>query len=256
MNITKDTLIHLAEKNERTFLKDNIEQYVVRYTDIADAEIMALTSVWLNCYSREEGVRYAHSLSLLFEQYGSPKQYVLNKGQNWTRLQYDYDHITPHHTWHDWWLLMGRLYKIYSADTNIGKVVSERLSMQPSEDKRKAILSILTDMFSGIKQMPSATMDFIPNKFSRFVMMMIRPLPIDCGVWSDTFPDVFSPSVCYIPLNSDILSTISVSEILSEPVMTYDFSDKLYDLFNSVFPNDPSRGYFSLLELKNNLPIK
>lgn len=255
MNIKTETLIQFAQKTETDFLQNNIEQYVSHYTDIADVEIMALTAIWLNNYSREEGVSYAEMLYLMFEQYGSPKQYVLNKGQNWTRLQYDYDHITPHHTWHDWWLLMGRLYKIYSTGTSIGEIVAKRLSETKPTDKRKAILSILTEMFSGIKQMPPDT-DFIPNKFCRFVMIMVRPRPIDSGVWSDTFPKVFSPKVCYIPLSSELLSTISASVIFTEPTMSYEFADKLYELFNAVFPNDPARGYFSLLELKNNLPIK
>ena len=247
MEITNETLLQVAARTEQTFLLQNIEKFVVEYERIEDVEIMAITACWLNIGIRAEGVAYALWAYNKFKDAGSPLDYVLNKSQYWTRFQYYYTKFTTQHTLHEWWVLTGKLYKIYSTGSTILAEVKARLDT--SLDTRDAILKALLQIFDGVKQMPTDG-DYVPNKFVRFVMMMVRPRPIGAGVWTD-----FSPTQTYIPLNSELVKAISDYEIIESPNMTWDFAKSLAEYFAEVFPDDPARGYFSLLGLHYNIPI-
>ena len=150
---------------------------------------------------------------------------------------------------------MGRLYKIYSNGSTILQEVLSGIKEKETTDVRDATLEVLLDMFSGIGQMP-ATLDYLPNKFVRFVMMMVRPRPNGTGIWSDTEPEVFDATKTYIPLNSELLKAISDHELLASPNMSWAFGKSLHEYFANVFPDDPARGYFSLIGLQNNPPTK
>ena len=103
--------------------------------------------------------------------------------------------------------------------------------------------------------MPTDT-TYIPNKFVRFVMMMVRPRPIGTGIWSETEPDIFSPLQTFIPLNNELVKVIADNEILENPNMTWEFGNSLVEYFSEIFHDDPSRGYFSLIGLKDYSPNK
>lgn len=252
MNITNETLSQLAFQMEQTFMLQNIEKFVAEFDTIEDVEIMAVTACWLNVGIRSEGVAYAMWAYNKFKEAGSPLQYVLNKSQNWTRFQYFYNKFTSQHSLHEWWVLMGKLYKIYSNGSTILAEVKSR--MDETLDPRDAVLKALVQIFDGVKLMPTDG-DYVPNKFVRFVMMMVRPRPIGTGVWTEAEPDLFSPLRTYIPLNSELVKVISDNELLPEPTMTWEFAKSLVDYFSDIFPDDPSRGYFSLLGLHYHLPI-
>lgn len=247
MEITNETLLQVATQTEQTFLMQNIEKFVTEFETIEDVEIMAITACWLNIGIRAEGVAYALWAYNKFKDAGSPLDYVLNKSQYWTRFQYYYTKFTTSHTLHEWWVLMGKLYKIYSTGSTILAEVKARLD--ESLDTRDAILKALLQIFDGVKLMPTDG-DYVPNKFVRFVMMMVRPKPIGTGVWTD-----FTPSQTYIPLNSELVKAISDNGLLESPNMTWDFAKTLADYFADIFPDDPARGYFSLLGLQNNLHL-
>lgn len=243
MEITNETLSQLALQTEQGFLRHNIERYVTDFTTIEDVEIMAITACWLNIGVRAEGFNNALFAYNKFKDVGSPLHYVLNKSQNYTRFQYFYTKFTPQHTLHDWWVMMGKLYKIYSNGSTLLAEVMSRIG--DAEDKRRAILQALTEIFDGVKGMPTDT-DYIPNKYVRFVMMMVRPRPIGTGVWSDTF----SPLQTFIPLNNELVKVIADNELLESPNMTWEFGNSLIEYFSEIFPEDPARGYFSLLGLR------
>jgi len=253
MMITKDNLIHYACSAERYFIQQNIEQYVSEYRTIEDIEIMAISACWLNIGVRSEGVTNAMWAYNKFN--GNPLGYVLNKSKNWTRFQQVYNKFTTNHTLHSWWQLMGRLYKIYSNGSTILQEVLSGIKEMETTDVRDATLEVLCDMFSGIGQMPTS-IEYLPNKFVRFVMMMVRPRPFGTAIWSETKPEVFDATKTYIPLNSELLKTISDHELLESPNMSWKFGKSLYEYFSNVFPDDPARGYFSILGLTDYSPIK
>lgn len=247
MNMNNETLAQLAFQAEQSFVQQNIEKYVTDFDTIEDVEIMAITACWLNVGIRAEGFINALWAYNKFKDGVSPLQYVLNKSQNYTRFQYSYTKFTTQHTLHDWWMMMGKLYKIYSNGSTLLSEVLSRIG--DAEDKRRAVLQALTDIFDGVKGMPTDT-DYIPNKYVRFVMMMVRPRPIGTGVWSEAEPDVFSPLQTFIPLNNELVKVIADNDILESPNMTWEFGNSLLEYFAEIFPEDPARGYFSLLGLK------
>lgn len=251
--ITNETLAQLALQTEQGFLFQNIEKYVTDFDTIEDIEIMAITACWLNIGIRAEGFSNALWAYNKFKDGGSPLQYVLNKSQNYTRFQYYYTKFTTQHTLHDWWVLMGKLYKIYSSGSTILAEVLKKIG--DAEDKRIAVLEALTEIFDGVKLMPTDT-TYIPNKYVRFVMMMVRPRPIGTGIWSETEPDIFSPLQTFIPLNNELVKVIADNEILENPNMTWEFGNSLVEYFSEIFPDDPARGYFSLLGLIDYQPNK
>lgn len=248
MKITKELIRLSAEKTERTFLADNIEGLVAKYDRPEDMEIMALTACWLNAWPRETGLKYAQIAYDEFRYAGSPLDYVLDKRRYWTKFQMIYTAITPCHTMHDWWQLMGRLYNIYSNGKMLLDVVNERILENPLGDLRDCALLALCDIFSGIRQMPSSK-DYIPNRFVRLMMIMCRPKPIGTGIWSYFLDEKH----CYIPLNSELLKFIRDNNIIENATMNWDSAKRLYDYFLEVFPEDPARGYFSLVGLTNNI---
>jgi hypothetical protein len=251
--VTKENLTQYADLIERTFIGQNIEKFVTEFESIEDIEIMAISACWLNIGTREEGVENAKWAYDLFKDAGSPLQYVLNKGQNWTRYQYLYTRITAKHTLNDWWLLMGKIYKIYSNGSTILNEVLNGIKEKETSDIRDATLEVLFDMFSGVGKMPT-TLYYLPNKFVRFVMMMVRPRPIGTGIWSEVSPEVFDSTKTYIPLNSEFVKVIADYDILPSPNMTWAFGSVLRNFFAEIFPDDPARGYFSLLGLINYQP--
>lgn len=253
MNITNETLAQIALQTEQTFLIRNIEKYVTEFETIEDIEIMAITACWLNIGFRNEGAAYALWAYNKFKDAESPLQYVLNKSQHWTRYQYYYTKFTSQHTLHDWWVLMGKLYKIYSNGSTLLAEVLKKIG--DAEDKRIAVLQALTEIFDGVKLMPTDT-TYIPNKYVRFVMMMVRPRPIGTGIWSKTEPDVFSPLQTFIPLNNELVKVIADNDILESPNMTWEFGSSLVEYFSEIFRDDPARGYFSLLGLIDYQPNK
>ncbi len=255
MILTIETLAQVALQTEQSFLIRNIEKYVTEFETIEDVEIMAITACWLNIGFRNEGVAYAMWAYNKFKDAESPLQYVLNKSQHWTRYQYFYTKFTPQHSLHDWWQLMGKLYKIYSTGSTILAEVTARVEADESEsDFMDKVLLALVDLFDGVKNMPSGT-DYIPQKFVRFVMMMVRPRPTGTSIWTDA-NDAFSPLQTYIPLNSEFVKVITDYEILPSPNMTWAFGKALRNFFAEIFPDDPARGYFSLLGLIDFQPIK
>lgn len=253
--VTKEILTQYTMQAEERFLSHNIEKFVSEFSTIEDIEIMAMSACWLNVGAREEGFSYAMWAYNKFNEAGSPLQYVLNKSQNWTRCQQDYTKFTPNHTLHSWWQLMGRFYKIYSNGSTILQEVLSGIKKKKTTDVRDATLEVLCDMFSGIGQMQTS-LDYLPNKFVRFVMMMVRPRPIGTAIWSETKPKVFDATKTYIPLNSESLKTIQDNGLFDSPNMTWEFGKSLHEYFSNIFPNDPARGYFSILGLKDVSPIK
>ncbi len=150
---------------------------------------------------------------------------------------------------------MGRFYKIYSNGSTILQEVLSGIKKKKTTDVRDETLEVLCDMFSGIGQMQTS-LDYLPNKFVRFVMMMVRPRPIGTAIWSETKPKVFDATKTYIPLNSESLKTIQDNGLFDSPNMTWEFGKSLHEYFSNIFPNDPARGYFSILGLKDVSPIK
>jgi len=254
MNMNNETLAQLAFQAEQSFVQQNIEKFVTEFTTIEDVEIMAITACWLNIGIRNEGFNCALWAYNKFKEDASPLQYVLNKSQNYTRFQYFYTKFTSQHTLHDWWMMMGKLYKIYSSGSTLLAEVRSRVSESDEEDYRIAVLQALIEIFDGVKGMPNDA-SFIPNKFVRFVMMMVRPRPTGAGVWADAEPELFSPASTFIPLNNELLKAISENEILESPSMTWEFAKSLIEYFANIFPDDPARGYFTLLGLHYKLPI-
>lgn len=228
----------------------NIEKYVVGFETIENIEIMAISACWLNIGTRNEGVTYALWAYNKFMEARTPLQYVLNKRMYWTRFQQNYQKITTNHTLHNWWQLMGRLYKIYSAGNTILKEVVKGTKEKESADVRDTALEVLYSLFEGVGQMPTA-MDLLPNKFVRFVMMMVRPQPIGTGIWTKLEPKVFDAAKTYIPLDSGMIKAISDNGLLEGPDMSRGFAKSLYGYFAEVFPDDPAQGYFSILGLKD-----
>lgn len=245
--IESDKLIQYASIAENFFVQQNIERFVTEFSTIEDVEIMAISACWLNIGIRDEGVAYAMWAYNKFKEDESPLQYVLNKSRNWTRYQQNYSKFTSNHTLHGWWQLMGKLYKIYSNGSTILDEVVKGIE-QSTEDPRDSILHTLFELFSGVSQMPT-TLDYLPNKFVRFVMMMVRPRPIGTGIWSAESPNVFDATKTYIPLNSELIKVISDNDLLESPSMSWDFGKSLHEYFSDIFPNDPTRGYFSLIGL-------
>ena len=146
MIITIETLAQVALQTEQSFLIRNIEKYVTEFETIEDVEIMAITACWLNIGFRDEGVAYALWAYNKFKDAESPLQYVLNKSQHWTRYQYFYTKFTPQHSLHDWWQLMGKLYKIYSTGSTILAEVTARVEADESESDfmDKVLLALVT----------------------------------------------------------------------------------------------------------------
>lgn len=246
--IESDKLIQYASIAENYFVQQNIERFVTEFRMIEDIEIMAISACWLNIGIRDEGVAYAMWAYNKFKEDESPLQYVLNKSRNWTRYQQNYSKFTSSHTLHGWWQLMGKLYKIYSNGGTILDEVVKGLE-QSTEDPRDVILQTLFELFSGVSQMPT-TLDYLPNKFVRFVMMMVRPRPIATGVWSDKRPELINASMAYIPLNSELIKVISDNGLVESPNMSWEFGKSLVEYFSDIFPDDPTRGYLSIIGLK------
>lgn len=248
MNITNDKLAELALQIEQSFRQQNIEKFVTEYTAIEDIEIMAISSCWLNIGVRNEGVAYAQWAFNKFKEAGGPLQYVLNKKQYWTRFQHNHQKFTTHHTLHDWWIFMCMLYKIYSVGSTILEEVKNRIDT--TIERRDAVLMALMEIFGSLKQMPAAS-DYVPNKLVRFVSMLVRPRPICTGIWAETEPELFGKGEAYIPLNSELIKVIADNAIMESPNMTWDFAKSLINYFSNVFPDDPGRGYYSLIGLQN-----
>lgn len=246
--VTKENLTQYADLIERTFIGQNIEKFVTEFESIEDIEIMAISACWLNQGIRAEGVAYAMWAYNKFKEAGSPLQYVLDKSRYWTRFQQNYSKFTSIHTLHGWWQFMGKLYKIYSNGSTILNEVLAGIKDSETSDVRDATLEVLLGLFSGVSQMPTV-LDYLPNKFVRFVMMMVRPRPIGTGIWSSESPDVFDATKAYIPLNSELIKAISDNGLLDNPNMSWEFGKSLHEYFSDVFPNDPARGYFSLIGL-------
>lgn len=246
--VTKENLTQYADLIERTFIGQNIEKFVTEFESIEDIEIMAISACWLNQGIRAEGVAYAMWAYNKFKEAGSPLQYVLDKSRYWTRFQQNYSKFTSIHTLHGWWQFMGKLYKIYSNGSTILDEVVKGIE-QSTEDPRDSILHTLFELFSGVSQMPT-TLDYLPNKFVRFVMMMVRPRPIATGVWSDKRPELINASMAYIPLNSELIKVISDNGLVESPNMSWEFGKSLVEYFSDIFPDDPTRGYLSIIGLK------
>ena len=249
MDITKETLSELAFQTEQGFSQQNIERFVTEYTTFEDIEIMAITACWLNIGMRNEGAAYALWGYNRFKSGGGPLQYVIGK-EEWPRFRKLYTKFTAQHTLNDWYSLMKCLHGIYSGGNTILAEVMKRISDKDGTDFRDDVLLALVEIFDGVRLMPTFN-DFIPNKFVRFVMMMVRPRPIDTGIWADAEPELFGQSKTYIPLNSELVKTISDTGLLESPSMTWNFAKTLAEYFADVFPGDPGRGYFSLIGLNN-----
>ena len=247
---TKEILRRYALQAQEKFLLQNIEKYVVGFDTIENIEIMAISACWLNIGTRNEGVAYALWAYDRFREARTPLQYVLNKRMYWTRFQQNFQKITTNHTLHNWWQLMGRLYKIYSGGNTVLKEVVKGINEREAADVRDTALEVLYSIFNGVGQMPTA-MDLIPNKFVRFVMMMVRPQPIGTGIWTKLEPHVFDATKTYIPLDSGMIKAISDNGLFQKPDMSWEFGKTLYDYFAGVFPDDPAQGYFSILGLED-----
>lgn len=247
--MTNETLLDITLRTEQSFLRQNIEKFLSGYTTIEDIEIMAISACWLNVGIRNEGVSYAQWAYNRFKSGGGPLQYVIGK-EEWPRFRKLYTKFTEKHSLNDWYSLMKCLHGIYSNGSTILAEVMKRISYNDSTDFRDDVLLALVEIFDGVRLMPTFN-DFIPNKFVRFVMMMVRPRPIDTGIWSDAEPELFGQSKTYIPLNSELVKTISDTGLLESPSMTWNFAKTLAEYFSDMFPGDPGRGYFSLIGLNN-----
>lgn len=247
--VTKEILTQHAIQIEHSFIGQNIEKFVTEFETIEDIEIMAISACLLNHGIRDDGVTYAMWAYDKFKEAGSPLQYVLDKSKYWTRFQQNYTKFASTHTLHGWWQFMGKLYKIYSNGNTILNEVVNSVKAMEAPDLRDATLEVLFNMFSGVSQMPT-TLDYLPNKFVRFVMMMVRPRPLGTGIWSEVSPEVFDATRTYIPLNSELIKVISDNDLLENPNMSWEFGKSLCEYFADVFPDDPARGYFSLIGLK------
>ena len=247
---TKESLRQYALQAQEHFLPQNIEKFVVGFHTVENIEIMAISACWLNIGNREEGVNCASWAYNQFMEARTPLQYVLNKRMYWTHFQQNFQKITTYHTLHNWWQLMGRLYNIYSAGNTILTEVIKGIKEKEYANIRGTALEVLFSLFEGIGQMPSA-MDLIPNKFVRFVMMMVRAKPIGTGIWTELEPRVFDAKKTYIPLDSGMIKAISDNGLMENPNMSWEFGKSLYGYFAEVFPDDPAQGYFSILGLKD-----
>ena len=236
--IESDKLIQYASIAENYFVQQNIELFVTEFSTIEDIEIMAISACWLNIGIRDEGVAYAMWAYNKFKEDGVYEMCDL----------LHLSKFTSNHTLHGWWQLMGKLYKIYSNGSTILDEVVKGIE-QSTEDPRDSILHTLFELFSGVSQMPT-TLDYLPNKFVRFVMMMVRPRPIATGVWSDKRPELINASMAYIPLNSELIKVISDNGLVESPNMSWEFGKSLVEYFSDIFPDDPTRGYLSIIGLK------
>lgn len=241
IELNRNILMDLASQCEGYFLQNNIERLSAGYYLEPEIEIMSLLSVWT-------GKEAATEMKAKFDSAGGPLDFVMDKSYNWTSMQRDYSHIAEHITRHDLWVFFGKLYKIYVRGETVGSVVATAVRQQMYEDHKRVILDTLCGIFGEVRTLIPPDSGYIPNKLARFVKIMLLPPPVDRGIWVHNY-SVLNAWDCYCPLNSLLVKTLSEANIIDNADMTWRSAQRVYEIFATMFPSRPARGYYSLTQL-------
>lgn len=217
----------LADKYE---VKTNrgIFEHVWTYQDVADIEIAALITCWLNisddCESKIEYV--LHEV-----MHDEPFKYVMSD-ESKCYLD-DYSCLFRHIMWHNFAKLCKKLKTIYVECGSIENAVIALLNKHRTKYPQKALAILL----HGETLIPSIDSSSCNNRINMFLRLMCRQKSeIDLGLWKS-----IPQSRLFVSCNTSTLIIAKDLGFVSKVDENYKTMVKITKIANKIFENDPAR---------------
>ncbi|MDR2036847.1 MAG: TIGR02757 family protein [Bacteroidales bacterium] len=239
MNI-REQLIEWADKYEDTeFIKNDPIQFPHRFTGKQDVEISALLTAYLAFGRRAQIIKKVDELHAIMGY--SPHTYILKGDFSYFRRA-DKRKFYRFIAYTDIYELLSILCDCYTQFNDLETIVISNKLVPPVEALQK--------LFGHVHYFPSPNSTSACKRINMFLRWMCRQDScVDLGIWKSVDPSKLS-----IPLDTHVHKMSIRLGITKRKNADKVTSMEIDRYFKGIFPDDPSRGDFSLFGYAVNNP--
>lgn len=248
---TAERLISLANKYETTsFLEKDPSQFMHRYTDPSDQEIVAFLSAAMAFGQRKQIL--SHVETVLYAAGDSPTDWVQKKGYRKLFTEGDRSFYRMY-THNDFVLFFDTICHLLKESGSIGSHFKRLyLSKQTDLDIEIYLTPLICFQFPLNCHLIPQSKGTAAKRVNMFLRWMVRDnSPVDLGLWASWY----SKSRLLIPLDTHVMQESAAMGLFeltpsgNVPSANLKTCLQLTKLMDTVFPQDPCRADYALFGL-------
>lgn len=238
-----ENLKRWAEQYETAdFINADPVQIPHRYDSRVNIEISAFVTAWIAWGNRKQIIKKADFIDReIFK--GEPYHYIVGntveRGNRpeWEQYKGSTDCLYRTFTFGDFHDLCARLYDVYTSAENMEAAIKKA-----HETNGETALATLQSLFGSVNGIPDFETQSACKRLCLFLRWMCRKgSPVDFGLW-----DVFDPRNLIIPLDTHVHKQAIRLGLTKRRTPDLRTAIEITDRFAEVFPDDPTKGDFSL----------
>ena len=243
----RGTLQALAEKYEtKDFIKSDPSQFMHRYRDIADIEVVAFIAACLSFGRRDQILK--HVEQILEQTDGSPAQWIRD-GKYKSVFAQSEKSFYRMFSFKTMRLLCDRLSEILKKEKTLGDYFHSAYKL--NVDSGLHLSTIIANEFCRECSIIPHGKDSANKRLNMFLRWMVRDNShVDLGLWQ-----WYKKTDLLIPMDTHVIQTAVQFKLLEKtssgkmPAPTMKNALLLTDQLKEVFPDDPVKGDFALFGL-------
>ncbi len=248
----KEQLRMLANEYENpTFLENDPSQFMHRYKETADVEVVAIISANLAFGRRDQILKHVQEIIDYINSSGkSPAAWI--RDGNWeTHFPDCRKSFYRMYTYADMRIFFSTIRNILAKRESLGSYFEEKWQLNqslPENQRKKYLHQIIAAAFPENCNLISHSKDSAAKKLNMFLRWMVRTdSPVDLGLWNWYQKDrLLMPMDTHVLQKGCELGLIEYTSSGKVPGATLSTCVKLTDKLKEFFPGDPVRGDFAL----------
>ena len=216
--------------NVRSFIENDPVQFVHKFKDTRDIEVVGLLVSWISWGNRKAIISKGKELIAIMQ--GRPYDFLMYEEHK--RFKGKQEKIYRTFSYDDFYKLCESMRLVYEGYSCIG----QKMSVYKNCRYDQAIRQMLGHCY-GI---PSLFSTSSAKRVNMFLRWMVRKDDVDVGVWGD----FLDKSKMLIPVDTHVMRMAVELGITSQKTANEKAMLEITEYFKAIFPDDPCMGDFAL----------
>lgn len=227
----RDNLIEWAHRyNVRSFIENDPVQFVHKFKDTRDIEVVGLLVSWISWGNRKAIISKGKELIAIMQ--GRPYDFLMYEEHK--RFKGKQEKIYRTFSYDDFYKLCESMRLVYEGFGSMGNKILVYKNCRYDHALRQ--------MFGHCYGIPSLFSTSAAKRVNMFLRWMVRKDDVDVGVWGD----FLDKSKLLIPVDTHVMRMAVELGITSQKTANEKAMLEITEYFKGIFPDDPCMGDFAL----------
>lgn len=227
----REKMIEWAHRyNVRSFIENDPVQFVHKFKDTRDIEVVGLLVSWISWGNRKAIINKGKELIAIMQ--GRPYDFLMYEEHK--RFKGQQAKIYRIFSYDDFYKLCESMRLVYKGYSCIG----QKMLMYKNCRYDQAI----RQMFGHCYGIPSLFSTSAAKRVNMFLRWMVRKDDVDVGVWGD----FLDKSKLLIPVDTHVMRMAVELGITNQKTANEKAMLEITEYFKAIFPDDPCMGDFAL----------